>query len=77
MTRKRSLEIAIFSLFLVLVCFFISAACEVTNKSSSGTIKLSDVPFRMPEIKPPVFPDRTFDITEFGAAGDGKTKNTD
>ncbi len=33
-------------------------------------------PFEMPEVKPPVFPDRQVDIGQFGAVGDGKTLNT-
>jgi len=37
---------------------------------------LPDVPFKMPEIKAPSFPNRTFDIRDYGAVGDGKTLNT-
>ena len=33
-------------------------------------------PFPMPQLRRPVFPDRTFDITRHGAVGDGRTKNT-
>ena len=34
------------------------------------------IPFEMPEIKAPSFPNRTFDIRKHGAVGDGKTLNT-
>ena len=37
----------------------------------------SNLPFKMPEIKLPQFPDRTFDIKDYGAVGDGATMNTD
>lgn len=30
----------------------------------------------MPQLQRPVFPDRIFAITSFGATGDGRTKNT-
>ncbi len=33
-------------------------------------------PFGMPQPKMPVFPDKTFNITEYGAKDDGTTKNT-
>lgn len=34
-------------------------------------------PFEMPEVTPPTFPDRIFDIRDFGAVGDGTTKATE
>lgn len=34
------------------------------------------VPFDMPEVKPPAFPDRQVSIEQFGAVADGKTLNT-
>jgi polygalacturonase len=33
-------------------------------------------PFEMPQVKPPTFPDRTFDIRTYGAVGDGTTMST-
>ena len=35
-----------------------------------------EAPFAMPQLQRPVFPNRTFAITAFGAQGDGATKNT-
>ena len=40
-------------------------------------IALIEAPFEMPQLKRPVFPDRTFDIRDYGAKGDGTTKNTE
>jgi polygalacturonase len=34
-------------------------------------------PFDMPPVEPPSFPDRIFDVQDFGAVGDGETTNTD
>ena len=36
----------------------------------------SNLPFKMPEIRLPVFPDRTVNILDYGAVGDGQTMNT-
>ncbi len=36
-----------------------------------------DLPFEMPLIAPPVFPNNKFNIVDFGAIGDGMTKNTE
>jgi hypothetical protein len=41
-----------------------------------NTLQGQKPPFEMPEVKPPVFPDRQVDISQFGAVGDGKTLNT-
>jgi len=46
------------------------------DKPVSHGIALRDVPFKMLQIKPPVFPDRTVDIRDYGAVGNGKTLNT-
>ncbi len=34
-------------------------------------------PFAMPRLTRPTFPDQTFNIAQYGAIGDGKTKNTE
>ena len=34
------------------------------------------LPFHMPLVEPPFFPDRVFDVRDFGAVGDGATVNT-
>jgi len=37
---------------------------------------LCALPFDMPEVAAPIFPDLTFDVRDFGAVGDGTTVNT-
>ena len=34
-------------------------------------------PFAMPQLQRPLFPDRTFNLTDYGAKGDGTAKNTE
>jgi len=34
------------------------------------------IPFDLPSVEPPSFPDRLFDVRDFGAVGDGATANT-
>ncbi len=38
---------------------------------------LTQIPFDMPEVTVPVFQNKTFSITDFGAVGDGHTLNTE
>jgi polygalacturonase len=62
------------------VCFilyFLLAACTLPAGAKQGAIATSDLPFRVPDIKEPKFPNKTFRITDFGAVGDGHTKNTE
>ncbi|MGE5313852.1 MAG: glycoside hydrolase family 28 protein [Acidobacteriota bacterium] len=37
---------------------------------------LANLPFEMPEVKLPKFPERRFDVREYGAVADGRTMNT-
>lgn len=47
------------------------------NQVSSDTMQQSSsLPFDMPPIQMPSFPNRTFDVRGFGAVGDGATLNT-
>ncbi len=50
---------------------------RVGPDAAPETIEPIVAPFDMPQLQRPVFPDRVFDIAEFGAVGDGETKNTD
>lgn len=54
----------------------LGTSCETANKLNLSAIAPPNTPFEMPEIKPPVFPERTFDIRDYGAVGDGVTVNT-
>ncbi|MCC6124089.1 MAG: glycoside hydrolase family 28 protein [Pirellulales bacterium] len=46
-------------------------------RKAPAEIEKIEAPFEMPQLSRPSFPDRSFDIREFGAKGDGKTKNTE
>jgi polygalacturonase len=54
---------------------------SIENRASSIQYPVSSIetsaPFQMQQWQPPSFPNRTFDIRDYGAVGDGKTKNTD
>ena len=50
-----------------------SAATETANQARAWT-RLQEI---LARIKPPVFPDREFDITRFGAIADNNSDNTD
>lgn len=46
------------------------------NPSNPYSLLYKDLPFSMPVLERPVFPDRTLSILECGGVGDGKTLNT-
>ena len=52
------------------------AAAASPARALPAAIAPIEAPFTMPQLQRPVFPDRTFPITAFGAKGDGGTKNT-
>ena len=58
-------------LFLLITVVLLSG-CHINKAESSCEIH----GFKMPAVKAPVFADRTFTITDFGAIGDGQTLNT-
>ena len=68
--------------------FYLSFACPLfltlslaldtsANDDISQNIEPIHAPFDMPDLQRPTFPDRSFDIRDFGAVADGKTKNTE
>ena len=61
---------------LVLVCLTLTAGCTVWTKLYSSSIAPLKTPFAMPQLEAPSFPNRTFDIRNYGAVGDGRTLNT-
>ena len=73
MKSKRFRSIKFVVLF---ACMFLAVSCQnhATLQPRVGWDQLPDI---LGRIKAPVFPDRTFDITDFGAKGDGKTKCTE
>lgn len=66
----------IFKFVVLFACAFVAVSCQnhVMSQPRVGWERLPEI---LGRIKAPVFPDRDFDITDFGAAGDGKTKCTE
>ncbi|MCP4638803.1 MAG: glycoside hydrolase family 28 protein [bacterium] len=50
---------------------------KVGPDGAPSEIEPIHAPFEMPQLARPMFPDRIVDIADFGAVGDGKTKNTE
>ena len=74
MGHRRRLEIV--SAVLILLT---GAGCKGSPTISyvpSDLIAPLEAPFEMPELERPTFPDRVFDIRDFGAVADGATMNT-
>lgn len=74
MHRRRTDALNV--LMWIALCALVPLA-QVTGQSEK-TLKeyLTGLPFVMPEMKEPVFPDRRLSIAEFGAVADGRTVNT-
>lgn len=69
-------SILILWVFFILVLTLSCASKRKTEwKSSSGP--LTEMEQLRTKITVPVFPDRIFSVADYGATGDGKTKNTD
>jgi len=60
----------------LIFCFLPAGNCASGSSVKANLSGISDLPFEMPMIKEPRFPNRTFNITDYGAVGDGHTKNT-
>ena len=62
----------------VLAALLSCSGTEKQEKIRYNKIKITgEIPFDMPEITEPVFPDAVFNVLDFGAVNDGKTKNTE
>jgi polygalacturonase len=81
---RRFLKITVFNLLSAIACgcgsvladdSTAAAATAVAGKTPAEIEKIA-APFEMPPLDRPRFPERTFDIRDYGAKGDGKTKNT-
>ena len=60
---------------LISTAFAALTLCACTG--STSTVSVTDVPFEMPEVVYPSIPERSADISDFGAKGDGQTLCTD
>lgn len=64
-------------LFLGISCLLLIGCNSDKNQKTSSPNPWKKVKKIKAKIDPPEFPDRTFNITDFGAVGDGETMNTD
>ncbi len=72
--KQKHLSIRYVVIGVILLFLYSCSAPKQKHESNSSV--LADIPFDMPEIHEPVFPDQTFDIRNYGAVGDGSTVNT-
>ncbi len=61
------------TLVALILCCLLTANCVSNETKLTG---FANLPFELPEVKEPQFPNRTFNIVDYGAVGDGQTKNT-
>ncbi len=76
---KRVLPVTI-SVLALIQCPIVLAAKEeqtvTVDRKAPAEIEKINAPFKMPQLKRPEFQDKTFNIRNYGAKDDGKTKNT-
>jgi polygalacturonase len=74
-TESQTYQSAVGMAFsLLLLCFTgCATADQVTSKSQDNYIGWNDVPVILARIVPPTFPDRDFNITQYGAVADNAT----
>jgi polygalacturonase len=79
MKRRKFLEISSKSTIAVGIApaILTSSIYKEANDMNLQAIEPIKAPFKMPQLQRPVFPNKTFDIREYGAKGDGETKNTE
>jgi polygalacturonase len=73
-------ESSLFSsgIFILLPLILFVAPSELIAQQAKATGSgLAEIPFSMPEIELPLFPEKTFYINDYGAKGDGQTLNTE
>jgi polygalacturonase len=62
--------------FLLPLLFMLSTiSCAEIKKPEYEEIAAIVAPFEMPQLERPVFPDKSFNIRDYGAVGDGETLN--
>jgi polygalacturonase len=76
MKRRKFIDSSAKTLFsLGILPVFMNGKQKVAE-TGPEKIEPINAPFDMPQLQRPVFPDRIFDIRDYGATGDGTTKNT-
>jgi polygalacturonase len=68
-------KVCVFLVFLSF-CNLLTCGCVLGSSGSANSSKMTKLPFEMPEVKAPQIPDHTFNLSDYGAVGDGQTKNT-
>ncbi len=77
MNHRRSVKILLKTVLIVLSSFLINInVYSQDNIQNEVNSYLKNLPFDMPAITVPHFPDRVFNIINYGAVGDGYTLNT-
>ncbi|MDZ7722636.1 MAG: glycoside hydrolase family 28 protein [candidate division KSB1 bacterium] len=61
-------------IYLLTLGLFVLVSCAGTPSPTTGWDQVSEI---LEQIKPPQFPERSFDVTDFGAQGDGVTDCTE
>jgi len=75
--KTRKLSHLLFLTITLLLVFTASSCSEIKKQQKGEQIKISgNIPFDMPVLTLPVFPDKVFNIADYGAINDGVTKNT-
>ena len=64
-------------MYFVLFVFFIIPLTKLEAQNKDFDYYLTGLPFKMPKIELPVFPEKTFNILDYGANGNGQVLNTD
>jgi polygalacturonase len=64
------------SVLLVIFVLSLSSMSSLAQTGKDIKSMLSGLPFQMPDITLPSFPDKSVNILDFGAVGDGQTLNT-
>lgn len=74
MKKRYSISTGFINFFAVLIIVGIFVSCTTSSIGESGW---EQVPEILKQIVPPTFPTKDFNISEYGAVGDGKTDCTD
>ncbi len=72
----KSRKCELFRLVVLFACSFLAVSCQ-NYAVSKPPVGWEGLPKILERITAPVFPKRNFDVSDFGARGDGKTKCTE
>ena len=78
MKRNISFRLLLFGIPELLIGLAVFATVCIAQKLPDKSMAdyVHEAPFNMPEVRPPTFPDRQFNITRYGAEGNGHKLNT-